>query len=206
LVRFDSRLQRQAALSIVIALWVPAVGFGIRTLLRYANTPGRSAVAPERWPAKTSLVAAIGRSTLLLFVHPQCGCSRATIGELAHIIACCSREVDATVLFYAPKSMPKEWVQGDLRENATAIPGVRVLDDPDGNTARQFGVHTSGQTLLYDAGGRLVFQGGITASRGHSGDNAGRDTITALLAGQTPHRPATPVFGCALLDENQGLN
>lgn len=149
-------------------------------------------------------MAATGRSTLLLFVHPQCACSRATIGELAHIVACCSREVDATVLFYAPKRMPREWVRSDLRESAAAIPGVRVLDDPDGNTAKQFGVHTSGQTLLYDAGRRLLFDGGITASRGHSGDNAGRDTIAALLRGQTAQarrRPTTPVFGCALLDE-----
>ena len=44
---------------------------------------------------------------------------------------------------------------------------------------------TSGQVVVYDAKGALLFSGGITAARGHMGDNAGRDRITALLRGDT---------------------
>jgi hypothetical protein len=109
--------------------------------------------------------------------------------------------VEATVLFYAPSTMPSGWTKTDLRESAAAIPGVRVLDDLDGSTARRFGVHTSGQTLLYDVSRHLVFNGGITASRGHSGDNDGRDAISRLLHGETPRSRGTPVFGCALFAE-----
>jgi hypothetical protein len=52
--------------------------------------------------------------------------------------------------------------------------------------------------LLYDTAGRLLFSGGITAARGHSGDNAGREAIVALLAGAPTDRTQTPVFGCKL--------
>jgi hypothetical protein len=201
LPRYLGSLRRQLAVGAVLAVWVPAVGFGIQTLLRYANTPGRPAIPPNRWPSAVPFPPAKQRSTLVVFAHPQCPCSRATIEELARIVSCCSQKVEATVLFYAPSTMPRGWTKTALWDSAVAIPGVRVLDDAEGNTARRFGVHTSGQTLLYDASRHLVFNGGITAFRGHSGDNDGRDEIIALLRGETPPRHGTPVFGCALFAE-----
>ena len=73
------------------------------------------------------------------------------------------------------------------------------MEDRDGPVARAFGASTSGQTLLYDAAARLVFNGGITAARGHSGSNDGRDALVALLNAAVPRRRTTPVFGCSLL-------
>jgi hypothetical protein len=201
LFRCPGSLRRQLAVGAVMAVWVPAVGFGIQTLLRYANTPGRPATPPSRWPMAAPFPPAKQRSTLVLFAHPQCPCSRATLEELARIVACCSEKVETTVLFYAPSTMPSGWTKTDLWDSALAIPGVRVLADAGGSTARRFGAHTSGQTLLFDASGRLVFNGGITASRGHSGGNDGRDEIVRLLRGETPLRHGTPVFGCALFEE-----
>jgi len=102
------------------------------------------------------------------------------------------------VIFYVPADSNEDWAHTDLWKAATKIPDVRLTADPDGNIARQFGARTSGQTLLYDLHGKLAFSGGITAARGHSGDNDGRDSIVALLLGKTPIRHITPVFGCAL--------
>jgi hypothetical protein len=64
--------------------------------------------------------------------------------------------------------------------------------------AGRFGAETSGHTLLYGADGRLLFSGGITASRGHAGENAGESAIIALVNHQTPLRSQTLVFGCSL--------
>jgi len=169
--------------------------------MRYATTPGPAATAPAAWPGDAPFPKASIGSTLMVFLHPQCGCSRATLEELSRLQACCSRQMEATVLMNAPSTVPAGWTDSDLRKAAVAIPGVRVLDDPDGATARRFGVHTSGQTLLYDPQGGLVFQGGITPMRGHSGDNAGRDEISHLLRGGPPRPVRTPVFGCALFEE-----
>ena len=70
--------------------------------------------------------------------------------------------------------------------------------DGDGQEARLFHAVTSGQTVLYDSQGRLLFSGGITASRGHSGDNAGRSAIVSLVNAEVPDRTETLVFGCPL--------
>ena len=73
-----------------------------------------------------------------------------------------------------------------------------MLRDADGREAKRFGVETSGQTLLYDANGRLIFSGGITGSRGHVGENAGELALISLINGGQAERNATSVFGCPL--------
>lgn len=75
---------------------------------------------------------------------------------------------------------------------------MNVVNDGDGVEAKRFGAFTSGQALLYDAQGQLRFSGGITDSRGHEGDNAGREAIEAILAGKTATTTLTDVFGCGL--------
>jgi hypothetical protein len=112
-----------------------------------------------------------------------------------------TEKLDAYVFFYLPAHESSAWVKTDLWNSARSIPGVRVIEDPGGAFALRFGAFTSGQTLLYNPAGRLVFHGGITAARGHSGDNNGRHAILALLQGGTPERSVTPVFGCSLRGE-----
>ena len=72
--------------------------------------------------------------------------------------------------------------------------------DPEGREARLFGAAASGAVALYDTHGILAFSGGITGARGHSGDNAGRSAVVALLTGRRPERARTFVFGCDLLE------
>ncbi|RYF47558.1 MAG: hypothetical protein EOO38_11920 [Cytophagaceae bacterium] len=90
------------------------------------------------------------------------------------------------------------WEKTALWENVTAIPGVIALTDEGGVEAHRFHASTSGQALLFDSSRRLVFSGGITAGRGHAGDNAGRDTIVSLLTTGKAKRHKTFVFGCSL--------
>jgi hypothetical protein len=50
-----------------------------------------------------------------------------------------------------------------------------------------------------------MFSGGITASRGHQGDNAGRAAITSLVLGEAhgPELLRSPVYGCQLFDNGE---
>jgi hypothetical protein len=140
-----------------------------------------------------------------MFLHPQCQCSRATLGELALIMAHSRGRLDADVFFYMPEG-EAGWAQTNLWQMGRDIPGVRTLPDREGTVAQTFGAFTSGETLLYDPAGHLLFSGGITAFRGHSGDNAGRSAILALLKGRDGSRNTvpvvTPVFGCSLRGES----
>jgi hypothetical protein len=182
-----------------VVLWISAVGVGVGVLLRYSNTPGRLAEPPLDWPNSRVVRPDVRRARLIVFAHPHCPCSRATIGELALIMTRCRGKLDAYVLFYAPRSEGSGWARSDLWRDAATIPGVRPIEDQDGADLRRFGVSTSGQTLLYDSLGHLIFNGGITAARGHAGPNDGLDAIVSLIESGTSQYHTTPVFGCSLL-------
>jgi hypothetical protein len=108
------------------------------------------------------------------------------------------------VLFLKPAQVSSDWEKSPLWHSAAAIPNVTAVRDDDGLEARRFGAATSGQSLLYDVNGRLLFSGGITGSRGHAGDNAGRTAILALLHHDTAAHDSAFVFGCSLFaSDNQ---
>jgi hypothetical protein len=181
-----------------MVVWLAAAGTGLSALWKYDNAAGAGANAPDRWPDASVLVHTTGEPTLVLLAHPQCSCTPASLAELAEVLARARTRPRTYVLFLRPEGFSNEWVQSDLWKTAAAIPGVVVVRDDEGREARRFGSATSGQTLLYDGAGALRFSGGITGSRSHAGDNAGRRSLVALLSGEAPDRAATNVFGCPL--------
>ena len=181
-----------------LVAWASCVGFGLWQLWDYENGPGTAASAPATWPDNEAIPRPQLRPTLVVLIHPQCSCSRATIAELERLQARVEHQIDTYVLMLAPSSARRDWVRSPLWQKAAAIPEITVVADPDGRQAAGFGAVTSGQALLYDASGHLVFSGGITASRGHEGDNAGRTAIERLVRQDHADRSSTFVFGCAL--------
>jgi hypothetical protein len=180
------------------ALWLIAVSSGLAVLWAWDNAPGENAAAPRTWPGGTTLIRATEQPTLVLLAHPQCTCTRASLAELAEALARATVRPKTYVLFLKPQGFSDEWAKSDLWKTAAALPDVTVILDDEGTEARRFGVSTSGQTLLYDKDGALLFSGGITGSRAHQGDNDGRRSIVALLNRKTSGRTATNVFGCSL--------
>ena len=195
---------RTFAFALLAIVWIAGLSWGVWQLWKYDATPGAPAAAPPTWPVASRLQRNRNLPTLILASHPQCPCSRATMDELAHLMTTCQGKLDATVLMLRPPGVATGWEHTDLWQSAAAIPGVTVLPDEGGNEARRFGAMTSGQALLYAADGQLLFCGGITESRGHSGDNAGRSTICSLVLGQSGAPKEvyrTPVYGCPLFGE-----
>jgi hypothetical protein len=192
------RRSRWSGVVIAIALWAILVTVGMVLLARYSLGPGRAADAPVVWPASSHLPRDAGRPLLVMVAHPRCSCTRASLSELAILMAHCAGRVSAVVLFVRPPNTTAAWNDTDLRRTAEAIPGVRVLVDSVGSEASRFGAATSGQVFLYDAQGHLQFSGGITAGRGHEGDNPGRTILQAQILGGATGRSTTPVFGCGL--------
>jgi hypothetical protein len=183
---------------ILAAVWLGGAVAGLTVLWSYENTPGTAATSGKRWPTETPLARATDRPTLILLAHPQCTCTRASLAELAEVLGRAHTAPKTYVLFLKPSQFFEGWEKTDLWRTASALPNVSVVRDDDGVEAARFGAVTSGQTLLYDASGELVFSGGITGARGHAGDNAGRASLIALLDRKTPASRATSVFGCSL--------
>ena len=185
--------------------WLVAVAAGLTVLWSYENAPGIPATPPDRWPAASSLRRLPGVATLVMLVHPRCPCSRASLEELDRLMAHIPGALIAHVLFVKPAGLPEDWDKTDLWRRAAAIPGVSLTRDDGGAEARRFGAATSGETEVYDGDGRLLFSGGITAARGHEGDNAGRTAILSLLRSGGAEPTSTPVFGCSLLGTQEGV-
>jgi len=178
-------------------LWLLFVGAGFGIVLKYQVTGGTAGQSPSQWPTNTTITLDSRRETLIMFAHPRCPCTRASVEELNRILAQCHDQLVAQVWFFKPKDLTA-WNGTALERDAMAIPGVVVKDDIDGRLARLFGAETSGFVLLYNPQGKLLFKGGITGSRGHAGDNAGEGSIVTLISGQHSPVTETPVYGCSL--------
>jgi len=179
-------------------IWLGSMLAGTYYLLRYANTPGVAALPPKLWPVESSITQSSKTATLVLFGHPHCPCSKASVGELNEIIAKIHDRIRVYVAFVVPKDADESWQQSSLWTDAKLIPGVQTLLDEDGIESSRFNATTSGQAILYDENGQLVFSGGITDSRGHFGDNAGKSAIISYANGHEVPVRSTPVYGCAL--------
>ena len=182
----------------ITALWLLAIGAGAFTLIRHQGTAGPEHKAPELWPERTAISRVADRPTLLMFVHPHCPCTRESLEELNRLLARCEKPPTTHVLFLQPEAAPDDWVETGTWRSAGRLPEVQLQKDVEGQEARAFAAVTSGTVVLYSPAGELLFSGGITAGRGHAGDNSGADAVVAILRGARANTPSTPVYGCPL--------
>jgi hypothetical protein len=185
----------------VVALWALVCGGGLAALAEHTARPTQIAgVTPSaRWPQAAGFEPGPG-NTLLLFAHPKCPCTRASLGELERVVAD-APGAQVEIFFFRPQEEGEGWSRTDLWSQAAAIPGARVHDDPEGAMAQRFGAAVSGTALLY-RDRSLRFAGGLTISRGHRGDSKGREAVLHHL--KTGEGDASaPVFGCSLFGEEQ---
>ncbi len=196
----DNGKRRKFAFVCAFAAWTSVAGVAIAALTDYASRPGIGARAPTSWPKTTRLARTPGRGTLVMVAHTKCSCTRASLHELARVMAMTGDRLDAIVIFVGPHEGSGLAGVLDLRASARAIPNVRVIEDE--SEARIFGAATSGQTLLYDDAGVLVFRGGLTVARGHEGDSAGADAVKRFVSAKHMTTHASEVFGCSLFDDN----
>jgi hypothetical protein len=193
-----TQLKRGRLLGVATLLWAAGVSLGAAKLLRYENTPGELAKAPVSWPGASKIQRTPGLPTVVVMGHPYCPCTRTTVGELALLMTQLHGKATGVVAFIHPNGTPEHWEETDLWRSAAAIPGVTVISDQAYREADLFHAQASGQTFLYDAEGNLRFDGGITAARGHAGDNVGRSSIISLVTGEGNAETTTSVFGCEL--------
>ena len=75
------------ATPVMIAGWALLLTFGFGALWRYELSPGEQADAPRGWPGASAVVPPEGKPTVVMFAHPRCPCTRASLGELSKICA-----------------------------------------------------------------------------------------------------------------------
>jgi hypothetical protein len=184
--------------------WLAMLTVGLELLGRYESTPGIAAEPSETWPAASELPKPAGRATIVLFTHPHCPCTGASLDNLVWVLDRSPAETRAMVVLVRPPGTEVGWEQTALADEVRRLARVELRSDPDGREARRFGAETSGQTFLYDAAGQLVFHGGLTAGRGMTGPSAGRAALLARLTGDTSSTLTAAVFGCPLFTPSTG--
>lgn len=196
---------------VTAAVWLLLASAALFAMADYGAEQGKTGVAPSHWPdgLHSMIQPDPARPTLVLFAHPLCPCTRASLWELEAITNRLYGMFDLHVLFYEPEdttSMPETWAASDLKKIASRLPGTQMHADIEGRIAKNFGAYTSGQVLLYNTGGNLQFVGGITQSRGHTGSNPGRAAVISAILGDEGVDPLAPrlnpVYGCSLHEES----
>jgi hypothetical protein len=190
---------------VATAVWLGAFGLGTAAFLRFEFTPGDDARAPSIWPKESSLALGREGATLVLFAHPHCVCTRASLDELQVVLSHQTRPVTVHAVFVQLPGFTDEDMADESWEKAGRIPGLERRIDVGGVEARRFSAVVSGFTVLYDASGELLFEGGITGSRGQVGANAGRNAVIDLLHHGSADVHRTHVFGCALFDRAERI-
>lgn len=180
---------------ILIVLWLAVVGFGFATALGH-DYGGVTTIPRHDWPSASKFVAERGSMTAIMFCHPHCPCTRASLTELSALKERC-RNVKLFVCFIQPAGAAENWVKSANWKQACAIDGVTVAIDERGREADLFGATASGELLIFNKSGTEIFRGGITGSRGHEGESTSLIyAVTALM--NERETKATPVFGCLL--------
>jgi hypothetical protein len=189
---------------VAFCLWLALASAGFVVATRYEKSPGELADAPLGWPVGSPIPPPNGRPVLVMFAHPRCPCTLASVDELERIAAKSRDRLDIQVVVYADPALGEGWERCTTWNRAAAVPGVRVWSDPGGRIAALFGARTSGQVLYYSARGSIEFRGGITAARGHAGDSDGKSAILGLAFGKPARTDVTSVFGCPLTSDADG--
>jgi hypothetical protein len=178
--------------------WLGVVAAGMAMVMEYDTTPGAPAEAPRVWPKDSHVALAADRPTLIMFAHPRCDCTRASLSELAELLARATHRPRSYVVFIKPAQTGEAWEQTAVWKQASSIPGIEILRDDNGDEANRFGVQTSGQAMMFLPDTRLAFSGGTTSARGKTGLSIGRTTLLDLLDGRPASTFTAPVYGCPL--------
>ena len=185
--------------ALAVAIWVILAIGGLAALTVYSMTGSTPAHAAAQWPANELLALDPARPVLVLFLHPRCPCSSASITELDQVLSRHPGAFRVYAVLTIPPGMDANWEAGRNLEAARMLPDTALVFDRGGALTRRFGARDSGTILAFAPDGARLFAGGVTASRGHQGESLGSLTLQDLARGQTPRVAESPAFGCPLL-------
>ena len=196
------QLNRSRALQVaLILIWLASAIGGIAWLTVEAAETGERHTVPSTWPDDVVAMRPHREATLLVFLHPRCPCSLATLAELERLLPLAKKPIDTWLIYGIPSTADAGWRETSTWKRGEGIANTQQVFDPGGQLAQQFGVATSGDCLLYHADGNLAFQGGITPSRAHEGNCLGQADLLLALNENARNVRDLPVYGCPLVIE-----
>ena len=196
---------KRVLFAVVTLVWGSAAGMGFHLLLDYQFDAGEEGLPPVTWPMESALPRSSGTPALIVFAHPKCPCTRASLVELSRLMAHIKDRVSLSIVFYRPDGKDESWVRQSVLWGMAESSGAdRLMIMGGAAEIERFKPRTSGQVYLYDGAGELQYSGGITSSRGHEGDNLGRAAIHDFVLSGKVIATKFHVFGCSLTGRKRG--
>jgi hypothetical protein len=151
---------------------------------------------PE-WPRDAAFAPPSG-FRIVMFVHPMCPCTAASIAELDNSLARLPAEVSVTVVAVTAGLAAETLDSSRLLAELRTMPRITLQVDSTGAERQRFGAVVSGEVFAFQDDGRRVYHGGLTSGRGHVGESIGQQQLEALVRGERETPYDAPVFGCLL--------
>lgn len=179
------------------AAWIAIALFGWNSLLRHTYQPAGVEEGATNWPdADRNPTSAA--YTVVVFAHPLCPCTRATLNKLHESITRFPDDRRIEVIFATAGLDSADVADSFNVRTARRLEGVEVRFDETGEIVRRFGATVSGEVFAFDREGRRVFHGGITTGRGHEGDSTSQREFERRICGRASDAFSAPVYGCLL--------
>jgi hypothetical protein len=189
-----------------LAVWFGGLLATFYLVWRYKMSPGPLAEAPETWPEASAVRWSPDVANIVMFAHPQCPCTRASLVELARLADEVRARAKVHVVIIHPDDTPIDFIEGEIANRTAALPNADVIIDHGGKEAERFGAVVSGSTVVYSRDGKLVFRGGLTTARGHEGRGPAHDRILAAIVAAPVDRHDAPTFGCSLRESDRPIS
>lgn len=191
------------AFSALLVSWVVAICVVWWSMTAYSFQIDGEPTPIAAWPSDAAVSLAADRPTVLLFLHPRCPCSAASLTELESALAAIpsDRRPQVQVIAAVPTKHDSKWTESPTVVRSQELPNSSLLIDVGGFESHKFGAASSGHVMAFAPTGELRYSGGVTLSRGHAGDNVGRMSLIRTLADGTTDDSVVeefPVFGCRL--------
>lgn len=177
-------------------VWAVLAVSVIAGALEYDSRPGEP---PLRLPDAT--VAGPGLWSLILMIHPDCPCTKATMRNLSTILESTRIPIKAEIVAAMP-----EGYKGPRANLAIARSIVKsdLVVMSESSASERFGARTSGHLFVFDPDRNLVYSGGLTPARGAEDASSSLKWFQALVT-QYPVASSGPTFGCPLAARRRGV-
>lgn len=179
--------------------WLVTIAVVLRGWMDFEHSPGRNVRPQAQWPVSTQLRLDRDHGTLVVFLHPFCPCSRATLERLEQVLSDSSKKPTCCFMIAPVASSVEIDARSANLRLAKAMSPSRTFIDGNKSEARLFDPTTSGHVFYYDAGGSLRFSGGVLVERGSNQPNTFAEALYRAINNPTYPVVHTPVFGCSLV-------
>lgn len=134
--------------------------------------------------------------SVLVFIHPECPCTPASLRTLSRLVDECTADFDLQILVASYGDTNS--LQSTNARLAEAIPKATVQPDPNGTIAQSLDAHVSGTICVVAPNNNLLYLGGLTNSRGCETIGPHFQIIKQVIQNRWSAAVTTSVYGCDL--------